>query len=241
LNNEYQNLWDALDIQSLMDIHDLSGKGILVSASSTSKVWKQMLSTTSIYLKQYFYPHSWSFFLRQSRARSEWNSYVFFQTIGIACPPVLCCAEQRHFGRLIWAIIITQEIPNTQNLYNLFQSNLLPTQRLDIIYELADQLGSLHTQHFSHRDFKLRNILWQSTGLPGHALYWIDCPRGHRPLYFSQHDIVKDLTDLYAHASFLWQPLEWKEFIEKYSAIMQISSIHLQKAIMHRYQKKHVH
>lgn len=225
-NDCYKELLTNMQIHNIFQLQFHCGKGELVSASSTSKVWRQKWLEQYVYFKQYFYPHSLRFLFRDSKAKREWISYQFFCKLGIPCPDVICCAEERYWGRLKSAIIVTKSIPNTANLMELFQSQQTQTRtkdiilsnetRQEIIIELAKHISNLHCHHFCHYDLKLRNILWQQSASSHNTLYFIDCPRGHPIHFFVSHAIFKDLKDMYRYASLFWTYEECQIFWKHY-------------------------
>ncbi len=233
-NAIYQPLLTSMDIHNFFDLQSCKGIGELISTSSTSSVWKQEWKDQTVYFKQYQYAESFRFFMRMSKAENEQRSYQFFRQIGISCPDVICWGEERYYGRLKTAIIVTKAVPNTISLQDLFQSQHISIKNTTtltlkeissetkkmIITALAMEISKLHARHFIHCDFKPRNILWQST--ESQRLYFIDCPRGHQSYFFSKYSILHDMKDFYRYAGTLWNEKDWEIFWSNYQSQVKV-------------------
>ena len=109
------------------------------------------------------------------------------------------------------------------------------TIRQKIIIELAQSLAELHNNYFYHGDFKLRNILYQKDT---QLLFWIDCPRGKKKLFFS-HSRLSDLVILYKDIQGIWTLEEFLLFLTMYSQKTLIADQSLREKIIQRYNKKY--
>ena len=155
------------------------------------------------YFKRYVYKKNrWEFFLRRSKAANESINYQRFKSLGIPTLDTIALYEQRSFGRLDTACIVTKEQPNTMQLDHFFKKVLLKmpnSERRLILNSLKEQLfqqiRTAHDTGLFHLDLKWRNILIQQTGQT-YTPIWIDCPRGIQRKFFNYRLKVADLSGL---------------------------------------------
>ena len=160
--------------------------GDIVSYGATTCLKVELPNSNKhVYFKRYLFKnHKWRFFLRRSKAATEFVNYQYLKELGIPTLDVVALYEQRTFGRLDVACIITKEIPNTVQLDDFYQNILLklPVAKqksiLKSIYQtLFQQLRTAHAANFFHLDLKWRNILIDLND-DTYTPIWIDCPRG---------------------------------------------------------------
>ena len=157
---QQQGVTDAVALD-----HICSGQD-LISSSAHSYVWKRRIGTIQVYTKKYEYStRPWRYFLRPSRGSNEFACYRYLEQIGVLCPEVVCFAENRHWGRLTWTILMTREVTNATDLHTLFTAdNLRQAQREAIVVNVGEIAARMHSHNFFAHDFKLRNILYQPGG-----------------------------------------------------------------------------
>mgnify|MGYP001004930228 CR=1 FL=1 len=213
--------------------------GEVISASSTSYLWKKTLGKEVVYAKKYEYPLSLRYFCRKSRGMREFLAYRFFQAYQIPSPALLYFAEKRILGNLRWSFLITKGMENTTDLFTYFEQNQGDKEaRQKILEKLAKIAWRMHSLGFFHKDFKFRNILLSLSQPDEPELYLIDCPRSIKKENFSSSLALWDLTTLYKHASFLCSPLEWQHFVEIYSKEKNCDPQELAQQVSRKCQKK---
>lgn len=190
-------LAENTDWQSFAD-----GEIISLGATTCIKVFLPAINEY-VYFKRYvFKNHKWRFFLRTSKAATELLNYQHIKNIGIPTLDVIGLYEQRTFGRLNIACIITKEIPNTIQLDNFYQNVLLkmPLTKQKVVLtsiqqNLFHQLKLAHSANFFHLDLKWRNILIDLND-DSYTPIWIDCPRGKQSKILKYKNKVADLSAL---------------------------------------------
>jgi tRNA A-37 threonylcarbamoyl transferase component Bud32 len=144
------------------------------------------------------------------------------QQLGIACPQVLAMGEQRRFGQLQAAFIITRGLDDSDNLEHFARHTWYPMaadqRRLvyrQIRHALLRQLRAAHGAGFCHHDLKWRNVLVRAEQNE-YTTYWIDCPRArfmkHRPRRLQ----LVDLGALARLAISYLSPFEQMRFLRDY-------------------------
>jgi len=155
----------------------------------------------TVYFKRYLYQKNiWEFFLRRSKAANEFINYQRLKKLNIPTLDTVALYEQRSWGRLKLACIITEELPNTLQLDDFYKDVLLnmPKQQARRVFnslkeQLFQQIRTAHNAGFFHLDLKWRNILIQKNG-DSYTPIWIDCPRGVQRRYFNDALKVADLS-----------------------------------------------
>jgi tRNA A-37 threonylcarbamoyl transferase component Bud32 len=171
----------------------------------------------SAFFKLYHHARSgWSFWLRRSKARCEYDNYRTLEQLGVPVAERIACGEERKAGLLQRAFIITREVPDAQELDAYFRT--APTSRLrrQLLTELAEIVRRIHGAGFYHHDLAWRNIL-VSTVRPGNPkLYLIDCPRGRFVRFSQWRKRLRDLASLDRSASILCSRTERLRFLLHY-------------------------
>src|SRR2546423_3831924 len=76
----------------------------------------------------------WSFWLRVSKARREFENYESFSRLGVpAAEPIACGEERDGLGRVQRAFIITRTVPDTCTLIDFFAGKPSRDERSTII------------------------------------------------------------------------------------------------------------
>ncbi len=133
------------------------------------------------------------------RVEQEWKNLQRFSAWGIPTAKLLAYGLERRQGRFVRGAVVTEEIPDTQDLATLARNDdprLRDAAWLAAVSaQLAAAVRTLHAAGFAHNDLKWRNLLVDRQLPP--RLYFIDCPTGgfwHGP--FLRYRIVKDLACL---------------------------------------------
>lgn len=178
--------------------------GTILSKGTTTCIRTTLPSIRSIvYFKRYNHTKNpWEFFLRRSKAANEYINYQRFKSLGIPTLNTLALYEQRSLGRLKYACIVTEEVPNTMQLDDFYINVLLnlpikEQQRIlvNIKTILFQQIRLAHDSGVFHLDLKWRNILIQQTNNQ-YTPVWIDSPRGIQRKFFNYRLKVADLSGL---------------------------------------------
>lgn len=178
--------------------------GEVLSAGKTTCIKATITNTQQvIYFKRYAYTkNKWEFFLRRSKAANEFLNYQRLKALNIPTLDVIALYEQRQFGRLTVACIVTKEEPNTMQLDDFYSHVMLnmpkPQRRVvlnSVRNQLFEQISKAHENGFFHLDLKWRNVLIQQNG-GSYTPIWIDCPRGIQRGFFNYRLKVADLSSL---------------------------------------------
>jgi len=191
LGLEHSNAWSSFN------------EGETLSKGSTTCLKVTLPHKSVIYFKRYQYTKKpWDFFLRRSKAANEFINYQRFKKIGIPTLDVIALYEQRSFGFLSLACIITKELKNTVQLDDFFTGALskMPKGERQIVSDdikvkLFQQIRLAHNAGIFHLDLKWRNILIQQEGKQ-YTPIWIDCPRGIKRRFLNYRLRVADLSGL---------------------------------------------
>jgi RIO-like serine/threonine protein kinase len=174
-------------------------QGELVTADSLSEVIKFHHLGVNYYVKRY---KSAGKGLRRiwgkPRVQGEWENLQQFATWRIPTATVIAFGIEKNLFGFVRGAIVTQEIPNTQDLaFIAAQQELYPAKIKQISEQLATITSTLHQQQFVHNDLKWRNVLVDNDW----RVYLIDCPLGgFWRGSFLHYRIVKDLFNLNSDA-----------------------------------------
>ncbi|MGQ0443077.1 MAG: lipopolysaccharide kinase InaA family protein [Methylophilaceae bacterium] len=135
-------------------------------------------------------------FMGKPRVQGEWENLQWFALWGIPTATLVGFGFEKKWGLFQRGAVITQEVPDTQDLAQLAQqpSWLNNSHAIKIISaQLAHITRTLHHHKFIHNDLKWRNVLANQH----HQVYLIDCPLGDfwRGAFLS-YRVVKDLKTL---------------------------------------------
>lgn len=179
--------------------------GELVSRSPSTRCFRLTLDSGEVvYFKRYRYVmKKWlEFWLRPGKAAVEVFGYARLASLGIPTLDVVAFGEQRLFGMLKAAFLVTRAVPDSLDLARFAQEvwrPLPPPERRRLYQEISGQLllqlQRAHGAGFFHHDLKWRNILIQQQEdrlVP----VWIDCPRAEKRHLFRRRGVVVDLSGL---------------------------------------------
>ncbi len=159
----------------------------------------------SIYFKRYVYTRykKWRYLLRPGKAATEVFGYRQLAELGIPTLEVLAFSEQRRWGRLVSACIVTRGIENSRDLEEYAQgewAGLDPARRSQVAAAIRDRLlQQIHTAHrhgFFHQDLYWRNLLVVDGDDGELEIHWIDCPRARFQRLRRRHAQLVDLSTL---------------------------------------------
>jgi tRNA A-37 threonylcarbamoyl transferase component Bud32 len=148
-----------------------------------------------VFLKKYFSPSPMRFFLRRAKSQLEAANYQFLSKNGFNVPAVIAAGENRRFGCLTGAFLLTKGIPNVKSMEEVHQK--YHSEKI-IFMNLANIIAEMHKLNFYHIDLQWRNILIQDSDSDASdpSIFIIDCPRGaKRFLWFRKsngkmHDLA---------------------------------------------------
>ncbi|MCJ8170318.1 lipopolysaccharide kinase InaA family protein [Atopomonas sediminilitoris] len=136
-------------------------------------------------------------FLGRPRVKAEWQNLRHFSRWGIPTANVVAYGLERKAGQFVRGALITEGLPNTQDLAALAHSGDPRLQDRQWLAQISEQLAlataTMHRHHFVHNDLKWRNLLVNDQA----QLFFIDCPGGS--FWFGpmlQYRIIKDLACL---------------------------------------------
>jgi len=178
----------------------LANPGKLINESRLSRLRRVQAGESRYYVKRYAYPGRYlRRFVGRSRARAEWQNQRLFSIFGIPTARVVAFGESRRPLGAYRGVIVTQEVPDTTDLWTLSKKQPAKLQEVAWLHRVIDRLAghvrSMHERHFIHFDLKWRNILVDFSNTP--EVYIIDCPLGRRlygPLF--RRGVIKDLACL---------------------------------------------
>lgn len=178
------------------------------------------------FFKLYHHRESgWSFWMRASKARREFDNYAAFERLGLPAADRMACGEERNvLGVLQRAFIITRAVPDAVELDEFFQHKPPSAERRGVLHELAGIVRGLHNAHFYYYDLVWRNILVSKPppGMPakegdaGPCLFLIDCPRGGFAQFGRARKQLRDLASLDKTAAQLCSRTERLRFFLAY-------------------------
>jgi len=181
-----------------------------------------------IYFKRYFYrkpkPQFW---MMPSKAAIEVWGYNQLSGIGIETPDAIAYGEQRSYGRLCSAFIVTLEVANTIDMEHFASKQwydmpeaLRSHAYLEISESILQQLKIAHENNFCHKDLKWRNILIQDTE-QGYKTTWIDCPRASIMRLRNKRRILLDIGALARLALSYLSVREQLRWLQRYVEVTQ--------------------
>jgi hypothetical protein len=140
---------------------------------------------------------SWSFCLRLSKSRREFENYAVFQRLGVSAAEPIAWGEERGFlRRLLRNFIITRAVPAACELDDYLAGAPRREFRDLLRRELADMVRRLHAARFYHHDLVARNVLVSLADPSRPRLFLIDCPRGAFASFGGRRKVLRDLASL---------------------------------------------
>lgn len=196
-------------------------KNDLISQDSISDVTKISLNNKNFFLKRYYKPGKRLYIKLSkflpfvfSKAKREFRNLLFFSNNGFYTPKIAFFAEAK--GR---SCLVTEELQNSQNLYEYFTQHKVNKVNLKYLLEFAKILADLHSKNFIHRDYKLRNVILSEDK----KLYLIDCPNGFecQSDFLLNKYIIRDLAIVYKDIRKVLPP---KVQLELFKSYLKLSS-----------------
>ena len=171
---------------SIGDDWSILNIGEQVSLSPITNCFRIVLDSDHVvYFKRYVYKKRrlQFYFPMPSKAVVENFGYHQLNKLAIPTAEVIAFGENRNFGDLRAAFIVTREIPDSvaldQFARNTWYGMKEPERSRvykEITIKILDQVKLAHRTNFFHHDLKWRNILIKKTS-EGYMPFWIDCPR----------------------------------------------------------------
>jgi tRNA A-37 threonylcarbamoyl transferase component Bud32 len=201
-----KNTWQLTDDSGqLIDIFGnldaiFALKGQKITQDKVSDVIKVAHQGVNYYVKRYTSAgKGLKRFFGKPRVQGEWENLQWFAQWGIPTANLIGYGLEKKWGLFQRGAIITQEIPNTNDLAQMAAQHTLPNAAAikTISAQLAAYTRCLHAHQFIHNDLKWRNVLIDNH----HQVFLIDCPLGD--FWQGQmlsYRIVKDLKTLDNHA-----------------------------------------
>lgn len=209
----------AAGLSDARAVLDFARRGTVVSQASSLVVRRHTLGGCATYAKLYDHgPLCLRYFLRPSRARCEYRSCQHLRRAGLHCPDVVCLAEQRRFGCVRWAVLVTREVAAAVDLVEAFARMPDAAARRAVLGQLASALARMHNAGFYHRNLRFRNVLLQRTAPDTMALHFIDSPTGRAWSVNPTRDALSDLISLGRDLLSVCRPQEWALFRDQYGA-----------------------
>lgn len=159
----------------------IARRGEPINASKLSHLQRVEVDGRRYYVKVYHYAgRNLRRFVGRSRVRSEWRNQSRFGGFGIPSARIVAFGERRGFGAAHQGTIVTEEVGDTVDLWELVNKHPEQAGRVTwmkrVIDRLAQHVRSMHQHRFVHNDLKFRNILVDFSNCP--EVYIIDCPLG---------------------------------------------------------------
>jgi tRNA A-37 threonylcarbamoyl transferase component Bud32 len=140
---------------------------------------------------------SWSFCLRLSKSRREFENYAVFQRLGISAAEPIAWGEERGFlRRLLRNFIITRAVPDACELDDYLAAAPGRAYRDLLRRDLASMVRRMHSAGFYHHDLVARNVLVSCADAGQPRLFLIDCPRGAFASFGGRRKALRDLASL---------------------------------------------
>lgn len=100
------------------------------------------------------------------RARRAFKADLMLKQYGFNVPDVVAVGKKTFCGISVRNFLITSEIADSANLYNLMAEKKL--QRQDILSQLGQMIGKIHSENIFIGDLRFGNILVKSKGSQCH-------------------------------------------------------------------------
>lgn len=173
-------------------------KGKRITSDRLSDVILVEHSGTRYYVKRYYVAgKGLRRYFGKPRIQNEWENLLWFAQHGIPTARIVAYGMESRFGLFKRGALITEEIPDTQDLAEIARKNddrLSDDQWVEhVSLQVADAMRVMHRHNFIHNDFKWRNLLVDNKN----NLYLIDCPLGafwQGALF--RHRVIKEFATL---------------------------------------------
>ena len=225
---KYRDTETGRHFSTLAKVFSLETAEPPVASDSESAVFRYQFDGQDFYVKRYHDTKGLRSWLGRSRLRGEWNNYLLFERLNVPAARLVAYGENRlltHAGR---GALITEALPNTEDLAHLAQTGDPRFQNSEwvrkVIDKVADSARKIHSDGFAHNDFKWRNIL-VNNDLDDPGVFLIDCPAGqHWFGPFLKYRIIKDLACLDKLGKHHLSHTQRLRFFLKYRSISRLST-----------------
>jgi tRNA A-37 threonylcarbamoyl transferase component Bud32 len=228
VNPRFVPLCEQLSLRTAADFVRRFGEGVAAGEKAVVVRQSRLQGIGSepieIFYKQYECGRSrWAYWVRPSKARTEFNNYAVFRELGLNSAECVACGEQRDlFGRLLRAFIITVAIRDALPLNEFVARHCSGRDsasscaiRDSLCAQLARMTRIIHRADFFHHDLVWRNVLVTSEE-SGPKVWWIDCPSGGFVRLFQHISRLRDLASLDKLASKFCTRAERVRFLRVY-------------------------
>ena len=135
-----------------------------------------------------------------SRFQRELRNLDLFNQLGLNTPALVAHGQWSRLGLWQGSVLVTREVADARDLGEILEAGDFYRDGVSgaraILDELARATRAMHMAGFHHRDLKPRNVLLRRED-SGPALYFFDCPSGHRPPGFMwRRCMLRDLAHL---------------------------------------------
>jgi serine/threonine protein kinase len=135
-----------------------------------------------------------------SRFQRELRNLDLFNKLGLNTPALVAHGQWSRLGLWQGSVLVTREVADARDLGEILEAGDFYRDGVSgaraILDELARATRAMHMSGFHHRDLKPRNVLLRRED-SGPALYFFDCPSGHRPPGFMwRRCMLRDLAHL---------------------------------------------
>lgn len=220
-NSEFKKYFSSLDAV-------FAQNGEVVSVDPISSVKKVSINDRYFYVKTYTAGgKKLRRYIGRSRVRAEWENLKLFQTLEIPTAKLVGYGEEIKFGVFQRGALITEAVPNTENLeqHVKHHPHLARNRRWmsEIIKQVAHHTKLMHESRFTHNDLNWRNILVTTCRHP--KVFFIDCPSGKisNPPFLARR-ITKDLAHLDKIARKVLPKVLQLKFYQDYTGRARLSS-----------------
>ena len=203
-------------------------EGDFVSQSRSGLMFRVEVEGRVFYVKKYeLSKRRWKRWLGQSKARTEWRNYLWFESVGIPTARLVAYGRERRGWMTGRGIVATEELPGTMELLRVAMElpHLLRNREwlAEVSRQVARATRIMHDHGFAHNDLKWRNILVE-TGSRSPRVFFIDCPAGMKwypP--FLEYRIVKDLACLDKRAKYELSRTQRLAFYKEYAQCAKLT------------------
>ncbi len=197
--------------------------------------------TPGFYVKRHFYPN-WSKRLRGTlrgtffgphRGQAEYGVLTRMRGLGIPAVRPVACGSRRTSHFLAACFLITEEVPDAQNLTTFAldvaagRRAVSPTYRRMMLRVLAHQLAAMHATGFVHGNLFWRNLLVRNGPDGRPEFFLLDARPLHAWQRFNHGDQrwIRELAQTTVSALAFTSPQERLRFLRQYLGVRLTPSL----------------